>query len=211
MRLMLLTGMVQSGGEAFGFWGMVRNVDIEGLIQPVADQLGYELVRVRLMGGSRLTLQVMAERRDRRAMRVEDCARLSREISPVLDLADPIPDEYSLEVSSPGIDRPLMKPADYARFAGHTAKVELDAPIDGRRRFQGDIATADDEMVTLAIDGAPVALPVAQIKSGKLVLTDRLIEAVQYEEEAAEAERGPGITPTQPSPIEGEGFERGLL
>jgi ribosome maturation factor RimP len=191
MRLMLLTGMVQSGGGAFGVWGMVQGVDIERLIGPVADQLGYELVRVRLMGGARrLTLQIMAERADRRAMRVEDCARLSREISPVLDAADPIPDEYALEVSSPGIDRPLMKPADYTRFAGHTAKIELDQPVDGRKRFQGDIAATDGETVTLDVDGAAVTLPFAQIGSGKLVLTDRLIDAVQIEEHAAAMRAG---------------------
>jgi ribosome maturation factor RimP len=165
---------------------MVRLTEIEMLIAPIADQLGYELVRVRLEGSQRPTLQVMAERRDRRAMRVEDCARLSREISPALDEADPIAGEYALEVSSPGIDRPLMKPEDYARFVGHNAKVELDAPLNGRKRFQGDIAAVGDDGVTLDLDGGQVGLPFARIKNAKLVLTDLLIAAVRDAEQQAD-------------------------
>jgi ribosome maturation factor RimP len=112
---------------------------------------------------------------------VEDCARLSREISPVLDAADPIADEYSLEISSPGIDRPLVKAADYERFVGHEAKIELNAPVEGRKRFQGEIAAADAETVTVACDGARVALPFALVKNARLILTDRLVAAVASE------------------------------
>jgi ribosome maturation factor RimP len=166
-------------------FGMVEHRRIETLIAPIADQLGYELVRVQLRGGSRATLQVMAERRDRQAMKVEDCARLSREISPVLDAADPIEAEYVLEVSSPGIDRPLVKPADYARFVGHEAKLELDAPVDGRKRFQGEIGEVAEDVVTLAVEGGAVNLPFAQIRRAKLILTDRLIASVQDSERAA--------------------------
>ena len=164
---------------------MVQHSRIETLIAPVAEHLGYELVRVRLQGGSRAVLQSMAERRDRQAMKVEDCARLSREISPVLDAADPIEAEYVLEVSSPGIDRPLMKPADYARFVGHEAKLELDAPLGGRKRFQGEIGALGAEAVTLFVDKSPIELPFTCIASAKLILTDRLIAAVQDEERAA--------------------------
>src|SRR3569623_481455 len=122
--------------KLFGFTQACERVlseRIAQLIAPIVDELGYELVRVQIQGGSRhATLQIMAERRDRKAMIVDDCARLSRAISNLLDEADPIDGEYTLEVSSPGIDRPLMKRADYARFQGHEAKVEMAAPIDGR-------------------------------------------------------------------------------
>jgi ribosome maturation factor RimP len=164
---------------------MIRQTEIEKLIAPIADRLGYDLVRVRLRGGSRATLQIMAERRDRRSMKVEDCARLSREISPVLDAADPIEAEYVLEVSSPGIDRPLIKPADYVRFVGHEAKVELTEAVSGRKRFQGLIAGASGEAVTMMLDEGPLELPLAAVKSAKLILTDRLIDAVRDEEDAA--------------------------
>jgi ribosome maturation factor RimP len=167
--------------------GMVQHREIETLIAPIADQLGYELVRVRLSGGSRLTLQVMAERRDRRSMKVEDCARLSREISPALDAADPIEAEYVLEVSSPGIDRPLIRPADYARFVGHEARIELDAPVEGRKRLQGLIGDVSEGAVTLMLDDAPLAIPFAAVKRAKLVLTERLIAAARDEEQAAES------------------------
>jgi ribosome maturation factor RimP len=167
---------------------MALSLQIEQLISPVIDQLGYELVRVQLQGSKRLVLQVMAERRDRQPMKVEDCATLSREISAALDAADPITVEYVLEVSSPGIDRPLMKPADYARFASHEAKIELDAPLDGRKRFQGVIARTDSEAVILDVDGASVSLPFGRIKQGRLILTDRLIEAAQSAEDASVAQ-----------------------
>jgi ribosome maturation factor RimP len=161
---------------------------IAKLIGPIADELGYELVRVQVQGGARrATLQIMAERRDRMAMLVEDCAQLSRAISALLDEADPIAGEYTLEVSSPGIDRPLMKPADYERFLGHEAKIEMTAAVDGRKRFQGILAMLDGDAVVMDCDGATVTLPLAQVKSAKLILTDRLIAAVEDESAAAAA------------------------
>jgi ribosome maturation factor RimP len=170
---------------------------IATLIGPIADELGYELVRVQIQGGARrATLQIMAERRDRTAMIVEDCARLSRAISAALDEADPISGEYTLEVSSPGIDRPLMKRADYERFLGHEAKIEMNAAIDGRKRFQGAVVALDGDMVRLDSDGAAVSLPLAQVKSAKLILTDRLIEAVEDESAAAAANLGEADTPS---------------
>ena len=161
---------------------------IERLINPVIDQLGYELVRVQMQGAKRLTLQIMAERRDRQPMKVEDCARLSREISAALDVADPISEEYVLEVSSPGIDRPLMKPADYLRFAGHEAKVELDVAVEGRKRFEANIAGVEDDVLKLELDGAVIAVPFAAIRRARLILTDRLIDAVRAVEDASLAE-----------------------
>jgi ribosome maturation factor RimP len=176
--------------------GTGLNEPIAQLIAPIADELGYELVRVRIQGGARhATLQIMAERRDRRAMVVEDCARLSRAISPVLDEADPIDGEYSLEVSSPGIDRPLMKRGDYERFQGHEAKVELVAPMDGRKRFQGVIAAVDGDTVHLDSEGTVFLLPLADVKSAKLILTDRLIAAVEQENAAAAALSGEADMP----------------
>jgi ribosome maturation factor RimP len=175
---------------------------IEKLIGPVIDELGYELVRVQIQGGARHpTLQIMAERRDRTAMLVDDCARLSRAISNLLDEADPIDSEYMLEVSSPGIDRPLMKPADYERFAGHDAKIELDAPIGGRKRFQGTVARVEGETVVLDCEGETVTLPLAAIRQAKLILTDRLIAAVESETAAAAAIMGEAGAP----PVHAEG------
>ncbi len=161
---------------------------IETLIGPVIDELGYELVRVQMQGGARQpTLQIMAERRDRAAMLVDDCARLSRAISNILDEADPIDSEYLLEVSSPGIDRPLMKRADYERFIGHEVKLEMAVPVDGRKRFQGVMTAIEGDNLLVAGETGPVALPLAAIKNAKLILTDRLIAAVESETAAAAA------------------------
>jgi ribosome maturation factor RimP len=207
MRHVLLTGILQSDGEAFCFTeARERNLSerIAQLIAPIADELGYELVRVQMQGGARhATLQIMAERRDRKAMIVDDCARLSRAISARLDEADPIDGEYTLEVSSPGIDRPLMKRADYERFLGHEAKVETDQPIDGRKRFQGTIASLDGDTMMLESAGTVFALPLGQVKSAKLILTDRLIAAVEDESAAAAAYLGEAGTP----PIHVRGLE----
>jgi ribosome maturation factor RimP len=161
---------------------------IEKLIGPIADELGYELVRVQMQGGTRrATLQIMAERRDRTAMLVEDCARLSRAISTALDEADPITEEYMLEVSSPGIDRPLMKRADYERFMGHDVKLEMTMPVDGRKRFQGAMTALEGDNLLIDGENGAASLPLASIKSAKLILTDRLIAAVEDENAAAAA------------------------
>jgi ribosome maturation factor RimP len=165
---------------------MDLNEHIAALVSPTVETLGYELVRVRLQGGARhATLQIMAERCDRRAMVVDDCARLSRAISVVLDEADPIAGEYMLEVSSPGIDRPLMKRADYERFLGHEAKLETNEPVDGRKRFQGVLTALEGDSVSINADGSAVSLPLGQIKHARLVLTDRLIAAAEQENSAA--------------------------
>jgi ribosome maturation factor RimP len=169
---------------------------IAQLIAPIVDELGYELVRVQMQGGARhATLQIMAERRDRKAMLVDDCARLSRALSALLDETDPIDGEYTLEVSSPGIDRPLMKRADYERFLRHEAKVEMVAPIDGRKRFQGTISALDGDTVMLESAGTVFPLPLAQVKSARLILTDRLIAAVEEENAAAAAYLGEAGAP----------------
>jgi ribosome maturation factor RimP len=150
---------------------------IESLISPTMESMGYGLVRVRLFGQQRLRLQVMIERLDEAPLDVDDCAEASRAISAVLDVDDPIVGSYTLEVSSPGIDRPLVRLADFTRFAGFAAKIELDAPIDGRRRFAGRLAGVNEDAVKLTTETGEVALPYERIAKAKLVLTDDLLAA----------------------------------
>ena len=153
--------------------------DIAALLAPTLHDLGFDLVQVKLTGGQRRTLQVMAEPLDQDAgMTVDDCAEISHAISAVLDVADPIDGAYALEVSSPGIDRPLVRPNDFARFAGHEIKAELDQPQDGRKRLVGKLSgLGADGSVVIEIDGAEWRIPFERIKKAKLVLTDALIAA----------------------------------
>ena len=152
---------------------------IAALIEPSLKAMGYDLVRVQVDGKRQARLQVMAERTDGTGMGVEDCALVSRQISAILDVEDPIESAYTLEVSSPGIDRPLMKPADYARFAGHVAKVELKYARDNRRRFTGTIKALDGEAVVLDTEEGSVSLPLSEIERAKLVLTDALLKSAK--------------------------------
>ena len=160
---------------------------IAKLITPTLDALGFELVRVQLSGSQRPTLQVMAEPASGRVMSVEDCAAVSRAISALLDVEDPIAGTYSLEVSSPGIDRPLTRTKDYERFMGHEAKIETNAPIDGRKRFKGAIKAVDAKAVALEVEGAEIRIPFAAIHKSKLVLTDALIKLHQDAEQSEHA------------------------
>ena len=148
---------------------------IEAMIAPSLEAMGYRVVRVAVTGGRRATLQIMAERTDDQAMRVEDCTEISRTVSALLDVADPIAGAYLLEVSSPGIDRPLVRREDFARFAGFEAKVELSAPVDGRKRFRGRLLGVEGDDVRLLVDALPVALPITAVTRAKLVLTDELL------------------------------------
>ena len=154
---------------------------IARIVEPVAAGLGYRLVRIKLSAMNGTTLQVMAERPDG-TMTVGDCEALSRDLSPVLDVEDPIEREYHLEVSSPGIDRPLVRRTDFERWSGHQAKIELARPLDGRKRFKGSLAGLDGNFVRLALEQKSkldepetVALPLADIEEARLVLTDALI------------------------------------
>lgn len=159
------------------------------LIEPTAEELGYRMVRVRLSGLRRKRLQLMAERVRDGQMEVDDCARLSRAVSALLDENDPIQGEYDLEVSSPGIDRPLMRIEDFERFIGHTAKLETLGMVDGRKRFKGDIAGVDGADVLLTLpEGGDVRLPFAGLAEARLVLTDKLIEQDLRRAKAAEQE-----------------------
>src|SRR6184192_2913632 len=141
--------------------------------------MGYRLVRVAVLGAGRMTLQIMAERRDDAPMTVDDCAAISRSVSALLDVADPIASAYTLEVSSPGIDRPLVRPEDYDRFAGFEARIELDEPLDGRKRFRGRLLGRAEEYVRLIGEAGEVRLPLAAIARAKLILTDDLLAAAQ--------------------------------
>lgn len=149
---------------------------IAALILPTVEAMGFQLVRVRLMGGKRVTLQIMAERADGR-MEVEDCADLSRALSALLDVEDPIDREYTLEVSSPGIDRPLTRPEDFARWAGWVAKLETDVLVDGRKRWKGELKGIAEGVVTIATDTGDGLIPFEDLTDAKLVLTDELIAA----------------------------------
>ena len=149
------------------------------LVDPIAEALGYAVVRLRLMGGAETRrLQIMAERQLDGDMVVEDCARLSRAISEVMDAADPISGEYTLEVSSPGVDRPLTRLADFETFEGHEAKIELDRLAEGRKRFRGELAGIEGDQVALNLEGEDdtVMVPFAWIVEAKLVLTDELMK-----------------------------------
>lgn len=149
---------------------------MEPIIAPAIEAAGYRLVRLRLLGGKRKTLQVMAERPDG-GMDIEDCAHLSRELSDFLEREDPIEGEYVLEVSSPGIDRPLTRLTDFARWAGHDAKIELIAPdAEGRKRFAGLLLGLDGNDVVIEVKGARRVFPHSSIAEAKLVLTDKLIQ-----------------------------------
>jgi ribosome maturation factor RimP len=148
------------------------------LLDPVAEAAGYEIVRLRLMGGAeRRRLQIMAEQPDGE-MNVEGCTRLSRAISEVMDAADPISGEYVLEVSSPGVDRPLTRLRDFETYEGHEAKIELDRLAEGRKRFRGQLAGVEGEQIGIDLEGEDetAMVPFAWIVEAKLVLTDQLMK-----------------------------------
>lgn len=147
------------------------------IIEPTLEDMGFALVRVQLSGGKRKQLQVMAEHKNFGPMTVDDCAQISRAISAVLDVEDPITDAYNLEVSSPGIDRPLVRPADFDRFKGLLARVDVATPIDGRKRFKGKIAGIDGETVTVETDQGPLQFDFGDIAKASLIITDELLRS----------------------------------
>jgi ribosome maturation factor RimP len=159
---------------------------IEDIIAPTIVGMGYDLVRVSMSRGGG-TLQIMIEPADGRPMDVEDCATLSRALSAVLDVEDPIPGAYTLEVSSPGIDRPLTRPKDYARWAGHVARVELAQAVDGQRRFKGTLLGLENDAIKLKLDdGSEAQLPLANVTRAKLEMTDKLLDEHRRAQEGAE-------------------------
>lgn len=162
---------------------------IARIVEPVANDLGYSLVRVKMTQENGLTLQIMAEDENGR-FAITDCEALSKEVSPVLDVEDPIDREYHLEVSSPGIDRPLVRARDFRTYIGHEAKIELGELVNGRKRFRGIIAAVDDESVTIKLPDAPKdtdpnhRLPLSALAEAKLVMTDALMNMARIDQEA---------------------------
>ncbi len=155
---------------------------LAGLCAPTLADMGYDLVRLSVLGRERPTVQVMADRADGSLIGVDDCEAISRAIGAVLDVEDPMPGAWQLEVGSAGIDRPLTRVKDWNRFSGHAARVEMLVPQDGRKRFTGLVLGADGMTACLRLgDGSEVSLPLAQIRRAKLVLTDALIEATRPE------------------------------
>jgi len=157
---------------------------IEDIVAPTIVGMGYELVRVAMSKGG--TLQIMIEPADGRAMDVEACAALSRALSAVLDVEDPMPGSYTLEVSSPGIDRPLTRPKDYARWAGHIARLETAEAVEGRRRFKGTLLGLEGDLVKLRLeDGKETQVPLSAVSKAKLEMTDALIEEHRLAQQGA--------------------------
>jgi ribosome maturation factor RimP len=166
---------------------------VAAIAEPVIENLGYRLVRVRLSAMAGCTVQIMAERPDG-TMAIEDCEAVSRALSPVLDVADPVDRAYRLEISSPGIDRPLVRRSDFERYAGHAVKVEMALPVEGRRRFRGLLLGAEGEAARVRRDDAAagdtpeVLLPIEEMSEARLVLTDALVaESLKRGKEAARA------------------------
>jgi ribosome maturation factor RimP len=174
-----------------------RAARVAALAEPVLAGLGYRLVRVRISGAAGCTVQIMAERPDG-ALAIEDCEAASRALSPVFDVADPIEGAYRLEISSPGIDRPLVRRSDFDRYAGHVAHIEMTVPINGRRRFRGQLLGSEGEAVRLRLndataDGSDALLPIDDMMEAKLVLTDELIaESLRRSKHGDRDARAPG-------------------
>ena len=154
------------------------------IITPVIEDMGFELVRVRLMGGKTHTLQIMAERPDG-GIEVDECAQISTAVSAVLDVEVPITDAYTLEVSSPGIDRPLTRLKDFEAFEGYEAKLETSELIDGRKRFKGVLAGVEGSEVLINVEEGTIGLEFDWLAEAKLVLTDELIKEMLRQRKAA--------------------------
>ncbi len=178
---------------------------VSAVAGPVLQGMGYRLVRIKISGESGCTVQIMAERPDG-SMQIEDCEAISRALSPVLDVADPIDRAYRLEISSPGIDRPLVRRSDFERYAGHLVKIEMAVAHQGRKRFRGQLRGVEDDAVRLyrddtrAGEDAEVVLVMEDIAEARLVLTDELIAESMRRGKAAERElkRNLGLVPPPP-------------
>ena len=160
-----------------------KAAEVERLIAGALDAMGYGIVRVLLSGNRRARLQIMVERCDGGGMKVEDCVQVSRAVEAILEVEDPIAGSYELEVSSPGLDRPLTRLADFARFAGHSAKLETQLPIEGRRRWTGRLLGIEGESIRLAAEGGEIEVPFRDLAKAKLVLTDELLAAASREQD----------------------------
>jgi ribosome maturation factor RimP len=170
-----------------------RAARVAAIAEPVIEQLGYRLVRVRISASEGCTIQIMAERPDG-SMTVDDCEAVSRALSPVFDVNEPIDRAYRLEISSPGIDRPLVRKSDFERYAGHLAKIEMEIAVNGRKRFRGLLNGTEGDLARLKRDDAAegedadVLLPIPDMGEAKLVLTDDLVTEALRREKAAKRE-----------------------
>jgi ribosome maturation factor RimP len=173
---------------------------IAAIVEPVLEQLNFRLVRVRISGLAGCTVQIMAERADG-SMMIEDCELVSRALSPVLDVEDPIERAYRLEISSPGIDRPLVRRSDFERFAGNVIKVEMAVAIDGRRRFRGTLVGTDGDKARVhrddiaAGENPDILLPIEEMAEARLVLTNELVAQALKRGKAAERAAAPADEP----------------
>ena len=178
---------------------------VAAIVEPVVEDLGFHLVRVKVTSTNGCTVQIMAERPDG-TMSVDDCETVSRAISPVLDLEDPIERAYYLEISSPGIDRPLVRRSDFERWTGHEAKIEMAVPVDGRKRFRGFIRGVEGDAVAIELpdvkegDERIVRLPLSDLGDARLVLTDELIRESLRRGTAPAADGNDEETQTEPAP-----------
>ena len=152
---------------------------VQQLIEPSVGDLGFDIVRVQITGKVKLLMQIMVEHKDGQGMTVDDCATVSRAVSALLEVEDPLSGAYTLEVSSPGVDRPLVRIGDFERFQGLQAKIEVNRPLDGQRRFKGRLLGVDGDNVRILVDGVEVDLPHPDIHRAKLLMTDDLIAAAK--------------------------------
>jgi ribosome maturation factor RimP len=177
---------------------------LAGIVEPVIEGLGYRLVRVRVSGSDGCTVQVMAERADG-TMTIDDCEICSRALSPVLDANDPVDRAYRLEVSSPGIDRPLVRQSDFVRYANNFVKVEMAVAVEGRKRFRGQLLGAEGKVARIRRDDtstgetADIMLPIEEMAEAKLVLTDALIAESLRRGKQAELQRQVALNDNQPA------------
>jgi ribosome maturation factor RimP len=177
---------------------------VAGIVEPVIEGLGYRLVRVRVSGSDGCTVQVMAERADG-TMTIEDCEICSRALSPVLDADDPVDRAYRLEMSSPGIDRPLVRQSDFVRYANNFVKIEMAVAVEGRKRFRGQLLGAEGNVARIRRDDkatgetADIMLPIEEMAEAKLVLTDALIAESLRRGKQAELQRQTALNDNQPA------------
>ena len=162
-------------------WKMNLIETVIKTIEPALNDMGYELVRVTVQGKELQTLQIMAERLDRKEMGLDDCTKISRTASALLDVADPFPGKWVLEVSSPGIDRPLVKLSDYERFQGENAKIELTEELEGRRRFKGVLKGVQGQNIVLEFEGKELQFPFSKIQHAKLTLPEGIFNTKKGE------------------------------
>lgn len=168
---------------------MQKKHPLQEMLEPLIDKMGFDLVRIITIGNVNPTLQIMIERKDRENIVVDDCAAVSRAVSALLDEKDPIAGRYTLEVSSPGLDRPLTALENFVRFAGFEAKIETDVEIEKRKRFKGRIVRVDEnDNIVFAMDGEEYLIPYEAVFKAKLLLTDELLAAAANEAGEEETE-----------------------